>query len=90
MRLDEVFVPEHRAVPASELFAGSTPLSGDGLAGLPVAPMLALMASAPALGAAEQAADLYRDRIAARILAYSLGDRAVDSRPPRSTRGGDE
>ena len=78
VRLDEVFVPEHRAVPASELFAGSTPLSGDGLAGLPVAPMLALMASAPALGAAERAADLYRHRIAARILAYSLGDRAVD------------
>lgn len=78
VRLDDVFVPEHRAVPASELFAGSTPLAGDGLAGLPVAPMLALMASAPALGAAERAADLYRDRIAARILAYSLGDRAVD------------
>jgi alkylation response protein AidB-like acyl-CoA dehydrogenase len=40
--------------------------------------VLALVASAPALGAAETAVALYRDRLAARVLAYSLGDRAAD------------
>lgn len=78
VRLDEVFVPADRALVSSELLMGSEPAAGDGLAGLPVAPMLALMASAPAIGAAERCTELYRARVAERVLAYSLGDRAVD------------
>lgn len=76
--LDDVFVPEHRAVPAEQLFVGGEPLEGDGMARLPAIQVLALVAAAPALGAAERAVDLYRERVADRVLAYSLGDRAVE------------
>ncbi len=51
-------------------------VDGDGMAGHPVPPVLALVASAPALGAAEAAVDLYRQRVQERVLAYTLGDRA--------------
>jgi len=76
--LDDVFVPEHRSVLAEQLFSGGEPLEGDGMAMLPAIQVLALVAAAPALGAAERAVDLYRERVTARVLAYSLGDRAVD------------
>lgn len=76
--LDNVFVPEHRAVLAEQLFVGGEPLDGDGMARLPAIQVLALVAAAPALGAAERAVDLYRERVASRVLAYSLGDRAVE------------
>ena len=48
---------------------------GDGLVGHPVPPVLALVASAPALGAAEAAVALFQQRLTDRVLAYSLGDR---------------
>lgn len=53
-------------------------VEGDGMARHPVPPVLALVASAPALGAAEAAVDLYRTRLQERILAYSLGDKASE------------
>lgn len=74
--LEDVFVPAHRAIPATEFLFGDTPVEGDGMAGMPVPSVLAIMAAAPALGAAEAAVELFRTRIADRVLAYSLGDRA--------------
>ena len=76
--LDDVFVPSHRTVPASALMSSLEALPGDGMAGIPVRPVLALVAAAPALGAAEAAVALFRDRIAERVLAFSLGDRQRD------------
>ncbi len=78
VRLENVFVPDHRAIPGEALMFGSGEIEGDAMAGLPVPQVLALVAAAPALGAAEAAVDLFRDRIATRVLAYSLGDRARD------------
>ncbi len=45
---------------------------------LPVLSVLALVAAAPAVGAAETAVELFRARIHERVLAYTLGDRQVD------------
>lgn len=75
VRIDDVFVPAHRAIPATSLLLDAEPLAGDGMARHPVAAVLALVAAAPALGAAEAAVDLFRGRLAERVLAYSLGDR---------------
>jgi alkylation response protein AidB-like acyl-CoA dehydrogenase len=78
VRVDGRFVPAHRTVPAPDLLDARTTLDGDGLAGLPVASVLALVAAAPALGAAEAATNLFRERLATRVLAYSLGDKAAE------------
>ncbi len=78
VRLDDVFVPEHRTAAGSDIMVGARRLAGDGLAGLPVAPVLALMAAAPALGAVESAVDHFRGRLSERVLAYTLGERAKD------------
>ena len=51
---------------------------GSGMAGLAVLPVLALVAAAPALGAAEAAVDLFRERMTERVLAYTLGDHQRD------------
>ena len=75
VRIDDVFVPARRAVPATSLLLDAEPLPGDGMARHPVASVLALVAAAPALGAAEAAVDLFRQRLTERVLAYSLGDR---------------
>lgn len=76
--LDGVFVPAHRTLPAPQLLLGGDGLDGDGMANLPVPQVLALVAAAPALGAAEAAVEMFRERIAKRVLAYSMGDRAVE------------
>ncbi len=78
VRVDDRFVPSERTLPAPSLLFGGDPIDGDGLAGHAVPPVLALVAAAPALGAAEAAVDLYRDRLAQRVLAYSLGDKASE------------
>ena len=77
-RVEGRVVPEQRTIPAASLLDGGVPLQGDGLAGTPVAPVLGLVAAAPALGAAEAVVDLYRERLATRVLAYSLGDKAAE------------
>lgn len=78
VRLDDVFVPAHRVVAAKTmLFAGEC-IEGDAMAALPVPQVLALVAAAPALGAAEAAVDLFRKRVSERVLAYSMGDRQQD------------
>lgn len=78
VRIEGRFVPAHRTIAAPDLLDARTTVDGDGLAGLPVASVLALVAAAPALGAAEAAAELYRERLATRVLAYSLGDKAAE------------
>ena len=76
--LHEQFVPTHRAVPAATLMAPGGGVDGDGLAGLPVPPVLVLVAAAAALGAAEAVVDDFRRRIAGRVLAYTAGERQQD------------
>ena len=78
VRIDDVFVPEHRTLPATTWMAAGAPIDGDGMAGLAVLPVLALVAAAPALGAAETAVDLFRERMTERVLAYTLGDHQRD------------
>lgn len=78
VRVEDRFVPVALTLPAHDLLFGTEPLGGDGMAGHAVPPVLALLAAAPALGAAEAAVDLYRERLAERVLAYSLGDRAAE------------
>jgi alkylation response protein AidB-like acyl-CoA dehydrogenase len=76
--LDDVEVPERMSLPGRSLLDPGRAAAGDGMAGLPVISVLALTASATALGGAEAAVEIYRERIADRILAYTLGDRAVE------------
>ena len=75
VRIEDRFVPSHRAVPARTMLYGAEPLDGDGMAGHPVPSVLALVAAAPALGAAEGAVEQFTTRLTERVLAYSLGDR---------------
>lgn len=79
--IHDVFVPAHRTIEAGSMLtpagAGAS-AEGDPLADYPVPPVLALVAAAPALGAAEAAVELFRARIAGRVLAYSLGEKQAD------------
>jgi 3-hydroxy-9,10-secoandrosta-1,3,5(10)-triene-9,17-dione monooxygenase len=81
VHVDGRFVPAHRATPARALLDGTDPANaadtaeGDGMARHPVPSVLALVSAAPALGAAEAAVALFRERLAERVLAYTLGDR---------------
>ncbi|MEZ5382455.1 MAG: acyl-CoA dehydrogenase family protein [Microthrixaceae bacterium] len=79
--ITDAFVPDRFTVDARTLMDGAASAGqvvGDGMAGLPVPPVLALVAAAPALGAAEAAVAHYRNRLSERVLAYSLGDKAAD------------
>ncbi|MGI9601074.1 MAG: acyl-CoA dehydrogenase family protein [Acidimicrobiales bacterium] len=83
--IDDVFVPDHRLVASADFMAGVEvdAASEYPLGGYPVIPVLALVASAPALGAAERCVELVTDRMRDRVLAYSLGDRQADSSAAR-------
>ena len=78
VRVEDRFVPEHRTLASNQLGVGAAADPDDGLSAYPVPPVLCLVAAAPALGAAEAAVDLFRDRIRERVLAFSAGDRAVE------------
>ncbi len=78
LRIEGVFVPQHRTLPAQTLLDNVLAVEGDGLVDLPLVSVLSLVAAAPAMGAAEAAVDLYRERLEQRVLAYSLGDRAAE------------
>lgn len=77
--VDDRFVPAHRTVRAVEMMGTDTqPAAGDAMAPYPLLPVLALVAAAPALGAAEAAVELFRRRLAERVLAYTLGEKQAD------------
>lgn len=73
--LEDVFVPEHRTADSLSMRDGGT---GQDFIAYPMIPVLALVASSVALGAAEQAMELFCARMADRVLAYSLGEQQKD------------
>lgn len=82
-----VHVPAHRLVRASDIYAGTTPgaqLHDSTAYRWPMVPALGLAASMPALGAAERATEIYRDRLAGRVM-YEGGGKQVD-RPAALSR----
>ncbi|MBP7629682.1 MAG: hypothetical protein KA758_04475 [Acidimicrobiales bacterium] len=76
--ITDVFVPTHRTIARASLMDGGATLADDPMAGYPVVAVLALVAAAPALGAAEAAVELFRRRLNERVLAYTLGDKQAD------------
>lgn len=76
--VEGVFVPEYRTLVSEDLLEAGDRTDGDGLAHLSVMAVLALLAAAPAVGAAERAVAEYEKRLRTRILAFSLGDRAAE------------
>lgn len=74
----DVFVPSHLTLPREALMDAGDLDADDALAGHPVVAVLALVAAAPALGAAEAAVSLFRQRLSQRVLAYTLGDKQAD------------
>ncbi|VEG52927.1 acyl-CoA dehydrogenase type 2 [Mycolicibacterium aurum] len=71
--IDDVFVPAHRLVSVADIYTGTAPGAAVHAADTyrwPMVPALALLAAMPALGSAERAADIYRERLSQRFLAY--------------------
>lgn len=72
--VEDVMVPQHRLVKVADIYAGTAPgaaLHGAATYRWPMVPALALVASMPALGAAEHVADVFAARLGERVLAYS-------------------
>jgi alkylation response protein AidB-like acyl-CoA dehydrogenase len=84
VELVDAFVPEHRLVSSFDFMAAGGVLDGYPLAAYPVIPVLALVAAAPALGAAERSVELATERMRDRVLAYTLGERQADAGPARA------
>ena len=64
--VEDVMVPQHRLVKVADIYAGTAPgaaLHGAATYRWPMVPALALVASMPALGAAEHVADLFAARL---------------------------
>lgn len=76
--VDDVVVPAERTCSGDELRGSGAGADDDRLSALPLLSVLALTASAPAVGAAEAAVGLARDQARSRVLAYTLGERAAD------------
>jgi alkylation response protein AidB-like acyl-CoA dehydrogenase len=69
----DVFVPEHRLVKVTDIYAGTAPGAGlhdSATYRWPMVPALALLAAMPALGSAEQVTENYARRLAERVLPY--------------------
>ncbi|KAB7760464.1 acyl-CoA dehydrogenase family protein [Mycolicibacterium mucogenicum] len=69
----DVFVPEHRLVKVTDIYAGTAPGAGlhdSATYRWPMVPALALLAAMPALGSAERVAENYAQRLAERVLPY--------------------
>ncbi|MDR3663595.1 MAG: acyl-CoA dehydrogenase [Mycobacterium sp.] len=69
----DVFVPEHRLVKVTDIYAGTAPgaaLHDSPTYRWPMVPALALLAAMPALGSAERVTDSYAQRLAERVLPY--------------------
>jgi 3-hydroxy-9,10-secoandrosta-1,3,5(10)-triene-9,17-dione monooxygenase len=70
---ESVFVPEHRLVKITDIYAGTTPgarLHDADVYRWPMVPALALTAAMPALGAAERVTEIYTQRLSERVIAY--------------------
>ena len=70
----DVFVPEHRIVKVSDIYAGDAPgaqVHDSPTYRWPMVPALALTACMPVLGTAEYVVDLFATRVGERVLAYS-------------------
>ena len=71
--ITDVFVPAHRLVRVTDIYNGTAPgaaLHDADTYRWPMVPALALLAAMPAFGSAERAADIYAERLSARVLAY--------------------
>lgn len=69
----DVFVPEHRLVKVTDIYAGTAPGAGlhdSATYRWPMVPALALLAAMPALGSAERVTEIYAGRLAERVLPY--------------------
>jgi 3-hydroxy-9,10-secoandrosta-1,3,5(10)-triene-9,17-dione monooxygenase len=69
----DVFVPEHRLVKVTDIYAGTAPGAGlhdSATYRWPMVPALALLAAMPALGSAERVTEIYAQRLAERVLPY--------------------
>ena len=69
----DVFVPEHRLVKVTDIYAGTAPGAGlhdSATYRWPMVPALALLAAMPALGSAERVTESYAQRLAERVLPY--------------------
>lgn len=74
--IEDVFVPAHRLVKVSDIYAGTAPgarLHDAAVYRWPMVPALALVAAMPALGAAERVAEIFTERLSERVLAYEGG-----------------
>ncbi|MBX9980584.1 MAG: acyl-CoA dehydrogenase [Mycobacterium sp.] len=70
---EQIFVPAHRLIKVTDIYAGTTPgakLHDADVYRWPLVPALALTAAMPALGAAERVAEIYTQRLSERVLAY--------------------
>lgn len=70
---NDVFVPAHRLIKVTDIYAGTTPgarLHDADVYRWPLVPALALTAAMPALGAAERVTEIYTQRLSERVLAY--------------------
>ena len=71
--ITDAFVPAHRLVRVTDIYKGTAPgaaLHDADTYRWPMVPALALLAAMPAFGSAERAADVYAERLSARVLAY--------------------
>ena len=71
--ITDAFVPEHRLVKVTDIYAGTAPGAGLHDAATyrwPMVPALALLAAMPALGSAERVTEIYAQRLAERVLPY--------------------
>jgi 3-hydroxy-9,10-secoandrosta-1,3,5(10)-triene-9,17-dione monooxygenase len=69
----DVFVPEHRLVKITDIYAGTGPGAGlhdSATYRWPMVPALALLAAMPALGSAERVTEIYTLRLVERVLPY--------------------
>lgn len=74
--IDGVFVPAHRLVKVSDIYAGTAPgalLHDADVYRWPLIPALAMVAAMPALGAAERVTEIFAERLFERVLAYEGG-----------------
>ena len=72
--ITDTFVPAHRLIRVADIYGGTAPgaaLHDAPTYRWPMVPALALVASMPALGAAEAVVDLFAARLTERVLAYS-------------------